>query len=608
MDSLHHQIIAFIKPFVEGNYQQRQGVVRPALPDSPALDHIDWSGGALPFAEHLVTTVKSWGEAGDLGHLISGLARHAGEEQQAEAEHLCRALPAAAPTDPETLNRAVQSYTQDLRRAVKADLLEKLFVEETGDRQTLAAPIDEAFAGLIDYDLGWLETMHTASTAEVTGRDREQRSAVDNVRAYLLHHVERGVLLGEPGSGKTWTLLLVLLDACRGWQIDDETTRIAVLVKLNQFKGRDPATKAPLTFADFVRRSAGGLAPYLPHLARQKRLLLLCDALNEMPRTAPDDQERDLLAEVTGYLEKLPYFIVSCRYHDYKNDLQRLYPLEQIRLRDLELPAIRTFIGNYSQTEQEAAVLWDKMGGSDALFEAWKKMGRQPFWDAQAKVYSWETGYDAWRAMHSGARLIPLCRKPYMGFLLTSIYRADGEIPANRSALFGGFVDKLLEREKINAAKRGRPFPDFEAIAAALTELARAMQAAKGTTLPLDALPPQIDSTLLDAAQAASLLEFDGTSWRFSHQLLQEYFAARILLAAMEQGQDPAEILDGSWGDSGVKLSPPGPPKGGERGQIPPWGVRGAIALVGTRRLARDGRYSGRGNRPQRARNLAGLL
>ncbi|MCB0195796.1 MAG: SUMF1/EgtB/PvdO family nonheme iron enzyme [Anaerolineae bacterium] len=459
----------------------------------------------------------------------------------------------ASPPSPETLNQAVQTYTQELRRAIKADLLEKLFVAETGDKQTLEAPLNAAFAGLIDYPLDWLETMHTAATAEVTGRDREPSSTVANVREHLLHHVERGVLLGEPGSGKTWTLLLVLLDACRTWQSDDETSRIAVLVKLNQFKGSDPTTKAPLSFAEFVQRAASWLAPYLHELARQKRLLLLCDALNEMPRTGPDG--RDLLAEVTTYLEPMTHFIVSCRYHDYKNDLQTLYPLQQVRLRDLDLPAIRTFINNYSPSQQEAAVLWDKMGGSDALFEAWKKMDGQTFWDAQAK-WDWQKiDYSDWqasRAMHSGARLIPLCRKPYLGFLLTSIYQADGAIPANRSALFGGFVDKLLQREKANAAKRGQPFPDFAAIIATLTELAHAMQSAKGTTLPLDTLPPEIDPNLLDAAQAASLLEFDETSWRFSHQLLQEYFAARILLAAMEQGQAPAAFLDGPWWEPSV--------------------------------------------------------
>ncbi|MCB0182015.1 MAG: hypothetical protein KDI62_27565, partial [Anaerolineae bacterium] len=485
----------------------------------------------------------------------------------------------ASPPSPETLNQAVQTYTQALRRAVKADLLEKLFVEETGDKQTLAAPIDPAFAGLLDYDLGWLEAMHTASTAEVTGRDRDATGAVDNVRDHLLHHVERGVLLGEPGSGKTWTLLLVLLDAGRGWQAADETTRIAVLVKLNQFKGIDPATQAPLAFAEFVRRSAGGLAPYLPYLARRKRLLLLGDALNEMPRATADG--RDLLAEVTGYLAKQPYFIVSCRYHDYKNDLQPLYPLAQVRLRDLDLPAIRTFISNYSPSEQEAVVLWAKMGGSDDLLKAWKEWDKQTFWDAQAQVDWRKINYrdwQAWRAMHSGARLIPLCRKPYMGFLLTSIYRAGGEIPANRSALFGGFVAKLLEREQGNAAKRGQTFPDFAAIIAALTDLAGALQTAQGTTLPAKALPPAIEPRLLDAAEAASLLEFDGASWRFSHQLLQEYFAARILLDAMEQGQNPAALLDGSWGDNGAKLSPPDPPKGGERGQIPPSGGLGGPA------------------------------
>jgi hypothetical protein len=304
-----------------------------------------------------------------------------------------------------------------------------------------------------------------------------------------------------------------------------------------------------------VRASAGLLAPYLPQLIADGRLLLLCDALNEMPRESADG--RDLLAEVIEYLDDQPHFVVSCRFNDYKNDLAALHPLEQVRLRDLELLAVREFIGNYLLKTQ-AEALWEAMGGGKPLETFWRQVNEkgegERFWDATAGIpmYTSSDGDRAWRHMHSGARLIPLCRKPYMGFLLTDLYRDSGEIPANRSALFGGFVTKLLTREQINAHKRGETFPDFDAIRDLLTEVANAMQRAKGTTLTDDALPAGIDPTLLNAAEAATILAYDGNNWTFTHQLLQEYFAARVLLAAMERGDDPADTISGDWWEPGV--------------------------------------------------------
>ncbi|MEM7344788.1 MAG: SUMF1/EgtB/PvdO family nonheme iron enzyme [Chloroflexota bacterium] len=549
---LHDQIVDFIKPFAQGTHVARENTIRTALPiDSPALDYIDWSvGGALPFTQHLIQTIRVH-SADDLIYLVDGLKGQVGVDQQAQAETLCQALRQIA--DPATLAQDIQRYITDLRPAVKADLLEKLFVTEAGDQQTLTAPANEAFTDLLDYDLGdWLESLHTPSPVEVTDRDQQQSGPIDNVRAYLLEKVARGVLLGEPGSGKTWTLLQVLLDSCRDWDSDDEGCRIAVLVKLNQFKGLDPKTKAPLTFSDFVQRAAGPLAPHLNRLAQQDRLLLLCDALNEMPRRGPEG--RDLLAEVIDYLEQQPAFIVSCRFHDYKNELQPLYPLPQVRLHDLDLPAIKAFVDNYLPSGK-AASLWTKMGGSDDLLEFWRevnKKGEGPrFWDAQATFYGYRNR-QAWSNVHQGARLIPLCRKPYMGYLLTTIYQVDGQIPLNRSELFGSFVTNLVAREQKQAVKRGQSFPDEETIRTTLTELAQAMQQAKSTTLSTDALPVNLNKAILTAAEAASLLTFDGTAWAFTHQLLQEYFAARILLAAMEQGHNPVTYLDGDWWKPGV--------------------------------------------------------
>jgi serine/threonine protein kinase/formylglycine-generating enzyme required for sulfatase activity len=464
--------------------------------------------------------------------------------------------------DPENLELKLKTYAKMATSSSNMQDLREKFVDEEAEQTILAAlphtePVSyNPFDDLFDYDAG-LSDRDVQTEADVTPREQTETQHIGNVQDHLLT-VERGVLLGEPGSGKTWTLLRLLLDLC-GQLADGEPVRVPVLVKLNRFKGAVPRTDPPQpqTFAEFVRASTGPLAPYLNRLARDGRLLLLCDALNEMPRTGPDG--RDLLADVVGYLDDQPYFIVSCRWHDYKNDLADLHPLEQVRLRDLELPAIREFINKYLP-EPKASNLWQAMGGSDLLYEFWQAVNdperndEHIFWDPNANVPSYTSveSDNAWREMHSGARLIPLCRKPYMGSMLTQIYTDSGAIPANRSELFGGFVNKLLNREQANARKRGDTFPAFDEIREALTTVAHAMQRAKGTALADDAMPNGVARPLLDAAEAATILAYDGTNWTFTHQLLQEYFAARVLLAAMERGDDPGQHITGNWWEPGV--------------------------------------------------------
>ncbi|MFZ4816901.1 MAG: NACHT domain-containing protein, partial [Phototrophicaceae bacterium] len=367
-------------------------------------------------------------------------------------------------------------------------------------------------------------------------------------------------LVGKPGSGKTYMLNRLALDLCRHWTAGSAAAKVPVVIKLNSFNGMDG--EQPLPFSQYVRAEAFELAPYLRQLIRDGRVILLCDALNEMPTQSADG--RDLLKEVNDTLKDTPYFVVSCRIEDYRDHLIPLHPLEQVTLRDLELPAIREFFERYLGAK--AADLWGKIGGSPLLDEFWQAVNAperndgERFWNLDAGVPSYTSGESdaAWRTMHSGVRLIPLCRNPFMGKLVSELYKATGQIPANRSRLFAGFADSLLQREQTNAARRKLPFPVLDHIHATLTDFARALQAGKVTTLPDAELPTPLDPAHLKAASQANIVLHEGGRWRFSHQLLQEYYAARVLLAAVEEQADPTATLTAlgwdanEWWEAGV--------------------------------------------------------
>src|SRR5690606_16731834 len=133
------------------------------------------------------------------------------------------------------------------------------------------------------------------------------------------------------------------------------------------------------------RQQMGGLSPYYSQLLRAGRLVLICDALNEMPRSAPDPDGRDLVDEVRTTLAGVPLFVVSCRVRDYHHDLDSL-KLQRLEVRDMDLPAIHEFILKYLR--DDGPDFWERIGGSDALFAFWRQVREygepERFWQERA--------------------------------------------------------------------------------------------------------------------------------------------------------------------------------------------------------------------------------
>ncbi len=410
----------------------------------------------------------------------------------------------------------------------------------------------------------------------------EPSKAVQDVCGRLAM-LDRAVLLGEPGSGKTWTLsrLTVLYADEFGTErkAEDRDAPIPVFLPLRSFDGTEGEGeyRKLLTFADFARRDLEHLDPHIDRLIREGRLVFLCDALNEMPRTSPLDG-RELLPEVVAFLKQTPRFVVSCRTRDYHDDLGPLEIRNQLQLRDLDPVQIRDIVQfRYAGQPELAAGLWAKMEGSDELLEFWKLVrendGEAAFWEKTTDWWHHLPGDDpsgfpwagswAWCRMHEGARLIPLARNPYLLDVIGQIYDGAADLPGNRAGLFSIFVKVLLTREEEGAATRGAPWPDGhgDRIHAALVRIAAVMQEGATTILAPDRTLAATGSAdggrLLSDAAASSLLVAESDGWRFAHQLLQEYFAVRIVLAALE-GED-GDATPSTFFEQGEGWWDPGP-------------------------------------------------
>ena len=422
---------------------------------------------------------------------------------------------------------------------------------------------------LVDDDLqfaaGWDDLPEVEGRYQGAGQQETSLEPVPRVRERLMT-VNRCVLLGEPGSGKTWTLSRLLLAYADAWLAAPEEGRdglpLPVWVPLRRFRGATEAGEAQ-SLRDYMRSQLGLLAPLWDELQMTQPLVVLLDAFNEMPRTSLTGA--DLVADVKREISCLPRFVLSCRARDYGNELGDLPDLEQLRLQDLDPPKMLAVIRSRFK-DGRAEDLWVKMGGSEDLPRAWDVINARGedqvkrFWvhdglgwdDFQARgvhdqaefQHDWDA-LQAWRTIHQGARLIPLARNPFLLGNLCRLYGDTGKLPESRADLFAGLTQNLLDNEikRCTAIKQPWPVDAEDRVIAALTDIALAMQVAKETVIGREAAEAAIAhedrAWLLGAALDARLLREDGEQVTFEHQLFQEYFAARQLLEDLEAGRRP---------------------------------------------------------------------
>jgi formylglycine-generating enzyme required for sulfatase activity len=520
-------------------------------------------------------------------------------------------LPSTAPSadkSPDVLKQKLDFYLNWLSAELKLDLIEKTTIDLSGVSKPHASPRD-AFM-LADEDLEMLKGLwHSPDKQEIA---REDAAPVPNVLDTLAS-LSRVVLLGEPGGGKTTTLQRLALrqiEQYRSAMPDPSGSpspgipgegfrvreRIPVFVKLAAFSGSIP-------FADYALKTLGDLVPALDQLP----VVWLLDSFNEMPRTNADG--RNLVNEVIIFLRKLPgagtvKFVLSCRVNDYKDDLLELPDLDKIELRELSPIQIKAIIDRKLKADR-ADALWQDLRGSDDLLTAWSYFDgyEADFWQdsreapddvkrgyikaaplspekrvellekiAQNKtVYSWDmrepynTHQKARQAIHADQRkLILVCRNPFTLNLVCAMVAEGGinALPKNRAGLFAGFAELLLAREARLAKQRGQPWPldTAKRVKTALERVAEALQRtdngeqrtiiAKSDALA--AINQPDGETLLQKAESANLIQIQGDDIiRFTHQLLQEYFATAELRTAIERHESPHRFFSAEWWEAG---------------------------------------------------------
>ena len=369
-----------------------------------------------------------------------------------------------------------------------------------------------------------------------------ERPRFNDLRDVLAHLEENPalVLLGEPGCGKSTLLRRLQLDDSIDRLRADDDRHYSFLVPLNAYRA-EPGQPLPSPLDWLVARWAEDYPalPPLGELLKEGRLLLLLDALNEMPHSSAAEYAR-LVARWQQFLADQVArhpgnrAVFSCRTLDYSASLSTdPLPVPQVTVQRMDDEQVRRFLSAYLPARAEAV----------------------------------------WRELQAEPALLDLLRTPYYLKLLIEQVGEGGHMPRGRASLFTGFVRKVLrlqvndrrnpllmpdslldERDHTKLAHNAwvSPFdlPERGLLIPRLSDLAFTMQEstpgtdAKQVSLKYDEACQKLDGghgkDILRAGRDLSILDEDiiRDEVKYFHQLLQEFFAARRLA----RNPDPALV------------------------------------------------------------------
>ncbi|MBI5669304.1 MAG: HEAT repeat domain-containing protein [Chloroflexi bacterium] len=306
------------------------------------------------------------------------------------------------------------------------------------------------------------------------------RRAFESIHAVVASY-PRFVLTGAPGTGKTAVLRYLVLSAAHAYRATPTAAPLPLFLRLTQWKNEP-------SFEAFVR-AHWPLRGDPIRLLAQGKVSLFLEGLNEI--------EYDREAKIALLREWLvgpntpQRVVVTCREADYTPSTDLNLPVVQTV--DLNTENIREFVKHYLD-EPEASEFLAQVVPTD---------------DNRPQLHY----------------IYQMARNPFLLSALIAVYlrSPDHILPPNMGQLLKRLVDELWASRPSTASD-----VPFVIVETALADLAFNMiDADMPVYVPQTYVLQNIgQEMILEAALAANLLKSDDNQIRFSHQLLQDYFAS----------------------------------------------------------------------------------
>lgn len=159
----------------------------------------------------------------------------------------------------------------------------------------------------------------------------------DDLLAAFARH-KRLALLGEPGTGKTFSLWRIAAEQARE-TLNYSDGLLPVFIPLNHW------TDPQQSLEDFIRAQMGALAGQFRVLCQAGRLLPLLDALNEIPFDQRNSSHKSEQVRQFVNRPEFEYLLLTCRQRDYVDNLEQ--DLDRLTIEPLDPPRVYKFLKNY---------------------------------------------------------------------------------------------------------------------------------------------------------------------------------------------------------------------------------------------------------------------
>ncbi|HVU53938.1 MAG TPA: hypothetical protein VHD83_02745 [Puia sp.] len=223
---------------------------------------------------------------------------------------------------------------------------------------------------------------------------RDGCSKVDSV-LNIARNISRFILTGNPGSGKTTTLLKLEFQDATEFMQDIPGARIPIYLTANSYAAGIPfieQIKAKVKFAP------------LGELAQKFKLRIMVDGLNEVDDSLKKRAYDDLKTLLIQY--PTVSFLLSARRFEFFNH----WNLPIYELKELSETQVRQFL---------------------------------------ISVRGEQRGIDLWNSISANQQLLKLCFNPLMLMMLIKVVAYNNEkIPSNKGLLYQSFTEAILLREK----------------------------------------------------------------------------------------------------------------------------------------------------------------